>query len=607
MTWHYPPHQYELGLLHTLVRKGRAANRHVDYAPNYADTMRSAEFSVDGADPFTIEAPAGEPPAVWTDGAADVRVREPGGEWTEPREVPGTASTPPHREPEPIVTLEPTPRDGLWELASPVLGRPVFRSASTPVVSSGESREEAFALTEEQETRHDVRRLPDGRWTTVHALGFRFLRIDADDVTELVVEAYEHPVSRTGSFACSDATLTRIWQVSASTLHTCMHGLMLDGIKRDRMPWIGDQALNTLANAYAFGDAGIVQDSLVALGRPRSGYVNGIADYSLWWLIATGFLARSFDARDHLAAEADNIHAFATDLAAHAGEDGLLRPAGTDDDFQLVFIDWGVDVDPTRDPTALQLLWHWALTSTADVLASAGHPGAERWRELAATVRATLQRVGRTADGGWRAYADGSAEASLYPAFLAVLAGLSGPGDASVAALLAGAERAGTPFMTGFFLRALIELGDTEGAVRRIRALWGGMLDAGATSFWEDFAEASDSDGTDSDRADSDIAMYGRPFGKSLCHAWSSGPAALLPDAILGLRPLADGWSRFAVDPHLGGLEWAEARVPTPGGDIAVTVRGGDVTVDVPPGSTLVGPEGEHPGPAVVRWPTALG
>ena len=597
MTWHYPPHQYELGLLHTLVREGRAANRHVDYAPNYADTLRSAEFRVGDGAAVVVETAQGEPPALWTDGDADVLVRVPGGDWTPPRAVPGDASTPPHRVPEPVVTVRPRLRDGLWTLDAPVLGRPIFRASSPPVVSSGESVPEADAAAQDQETRHDVRRLPDGRWTTEHALGFRFLRIDAHDVEDVAVEAYEHPVERAGSFACSDETLTRIWRTSAATLRTCMHGLMLDGIKRDRMPWIGDQALNTLANGYAFGDAGIVQDSLVALGRPRSGYVNGIADYSLWWLIATGFLARSFDADAYLLAEAEHIHAFTADLARHAGDDGLLRPAGTDDDFQLVFLDWGVDVDPTRDPTALQLLWHWALTSAAHVLGTARHPGADRWDALAATVRETLQRVGRTPDGGWRTYADGRSEPSAYPAFLAVLAGLSGPDDLAVRGLLERTERAGTPFMTGFFLRALIELGDRDGAVRRIRSLWGGMLENDARTFWEEFA--------DGDR--SPYAMYGRPFGKSLCHAWSSGPAALLPDAVLGLRPLADGWRRFVVEPHLGDLEWAEARVPAPDGDIVVAVRDGVLTVEVPPGTVLTTADGEHAGPAIVRAPVALG
>jgi len=592
MTWYYAPHQYEIGLLHALVRAGHAANRHVDYAMNFADVQHDAQFRVDGGEPVARRTTVDEPPAFWAD-AGLVEVRGPGGEWMSARAVPGHPDAPPHREPEPTRIVRPVLRDGLWTLEQPVLGRPVFRASSVPAVSSGESRAEALAPAEQQETRHEVRMLPGGEWTTVHALGFRHLRIAGDDVGDVRVEAFEHPAPATGSFACSDETLTRIWQVSAATLRTCMHGLVLDGIKRDRMPWIGDQALNTLANAYAFGDGGIVRSGLIALGRPRGGYVNGIADYSLWWLIATGFFARSFDAGGYLRDEADHIHAFTEDLAQHAGTDGLFRPAPTHHDFRLTFIDWGVDADPARVPTALQVLWHWALRSAADVLTAVGHPGASRWEALAATVRQTLLRVGRL-PGGWREYADGDSGIALYPSFLAVLAGLSGPDDDAVRALLQRTERAGTPFMTGFFIRALIELGDRDGAVARIRKLWGGMLEAGASTFWEEF-----------DPGESPYAMYGRPFGKSLCHAWSSGPAALLPDAVLGLRPLADGWSVFQVDPHPGGLDWAEARVPTPHGDLAASIREGKVTVVVPDGVTLRARGGDHLGPAVVRWSLA--
>jgi hypothetical protein len=98
--------------------------------------------------------------------------------------------------------------------------------------------------------------------------------------------------------------------------------------------------------------------------------------------------------------------------------------------------------------------------------------------------------------------------------------------------------------------------------------------------------------------------MYGRPFGKSLCHAWSSSPAALLPDALLGVRPLADGWSRFTIAPALGGLDWAEARIPAPQGDIVVRADERGAVVDLPSGTVLVTEGGEHAGPACVRLPS---
>jgi alpha-L-rhamnosidase len=119
--------------------------------------------------------------------------------------------------------------------------------------------------------------------------------------------------------------------------------------------------------------------------------------------------------------------------------------------------------------------------------------------------------------------ADDRSGAESYPNLLAVLAGLSTADDASICELLAKTSRAGTPFMTGFPLRALIEVGRPDVAVARIRTRWGGMLEAGAATFWEEFA----GDG-------SPYAIYGRAWGKSLCHAWASGPAALLPEAVLG-------------------------------------------------------------------------
>ena len=96
--------------------------------------------------------------------------------------------------------------------------------------------------------------------------------------------------------------------------------------------------------------------------------------------------------------------------------------------------------------------------------------------------------------------------------------------------------------------------------------------------------------------------MYGRPFGRSRCHAWAAGPAAILPEAVLGLRPLDDGWSRFTVRPELGDLEWASAVVPAPSGDIVVVADLEHVTVQVPPGAVLVREGHSVPGPSVVEW-----
>lgn len=651
--WVYGPGQYELALLARLVDDGFAANRRVHYPRNHGRVGGSASFAVTATDaaevrvrvsgtltaaslagsPVDVPADAdgdgdgdglrlllpglgaelrldvvatgGRVPAVAVDANAplrDWRANVDDAPWEPVVPRPG-GEAPPHLDP--VGTVEVVARgirDSLFDVGAPVLGRPILPPGPRPVVSSGESIEEALADPGDHETRHDLVELPDGGWTTRHPLGFRYLVVQSDaplPLDSVTVRATVPVVARPGAFACSDEELTRIWAAAQYTLRLCMQGLMIDGIKRDRMPWAGDQALSTLANAYALGEGGVVADGLVALGRPDHGYVNGIADYSLWQVVNADLRLRCFGDEAFARREADRLDAFVADLARHAGHDGAFRPAAQRGGFVdsgpgSVFLDWGLALEHGRDPVALQMLWYWALRSAERTLDRTRHPGADRWRDLADTLEATLrERAWLDRHGRWADYLDArdSQRAATYANFLAVLAGMH-DGDAippGVAdALRVGA--AGTPFMTAFRLRALVETGAVEAVVDQVRAIWGPMLDRGPGTFWE---EAT---------LDDHLAMYGRPFGRSLCHAWASGPAAILPEAVLGLRPLDDGWARFEVQPALGELEWASAVVPAPGGDIVVVADAATVTVHVPADVVLVREGHAVPGPATVEW-----
>ena len=62
--------------------------------------------------------------------------------------------------------------------------------------------------------------------------------------------------------------------------------------------------------------------------------------------------------------------------------------------------------------------------------------------------------------------------------------------------------------------------------------------------------------------------MYGRPYGKSLCHAWGASPIYLLGKYYLGIQPVKAGYAEFSITPTLGGLKWMEGTVPTPNGEL---------------------------------------
>ncbi|MEU1972598.1 alpha-L-rhamnosidase C-terminal domain-containing protein [Microbacterium sp. NPDC019599] len=643
LVWLYGPGQYELAVLARLVDEGFAANRHVHYTRNHGRVAVAAVFRtttsrhgllslrVSGAASVTIDgrpviADAGDDGVIELElpgqeaelalevvGDASVvpalalgerdseetawQVSLEGGAWTDAGRRRGSIR-PPHLDPTGSATL--AVRDlggGVLDVGAPVLGRPVFAPGPRPFVASGESPQESEADPGAHETRHDVVALPDGGWTTRHRLGFRYLRTDRP-AAEVRVEASVPPAPRAGAFACSDERLTRIWGVAQYTLRTCAQGILIDGIKRDRMPWAGDQAMSTLVNAFALGDAGLVADGLVALGRPGHGYVNGISDYSLWWVVNADLYVRYFGDAGFVEREAQRVHDFVGDLAQHAGADGVFRPLRQAGGFVdagpgSVFIDWGVELEHGRDAVALQMLWYWALRSAQRVLERAAHPGVAQWAALAERLETTLRtRAWAGEPGRWTSYLD-SAEPddAPYANFLALLAGIHDGTPPGVRDAALGLE-AGTPFMNGLRLRALLQGGDSAGVLDEIRRVWGGMLDRGYGTFWEEATVVGDP-----------FAMYGRPFGRSLCHAWSAGPAAIIPEAVLGIRPLGDGWSSFTVDPALGELEWASLVVPTPVGDIVVVADRERVEVEVPVGATLVHPRGhEVGGPARVAW-----
>ncbi len=65
-----------------------------------------------------------------------------------------------------------------------------------------------------------------------------------------------------------------------------------------------------------------------------------------------------------------------------------------------------------------------------------------------------------------------------------------------------------TPYMRFYELEALCELGEHDLVMQEMKDYWGGMIKEGATSFWEKY--------NPEDKGTAHLAMYGRPYGKSL-------------------------------------------------------------------------------------------
>ncbi|MEA4948372.1 MAG: alpha-L-rhamnosidase, partial [Petrimonas sp.] len=123
--------------------------------------------------------------------------------------------------------------------------------------------------------------------------GFRFVRIDLlDKEVELPLRSVRaiaryRDIPYLGSFKSSDERLNKIWETGAYTVHLNMQDYLWDGIKRDRLVWVGDMHPEVMTINSVFGDNEVIRKSLdfARDTTPLPGWMNGISSYSLWWII----------------------------------------------------------------------------------------------------------------------------------------------------------------------------------------------------------------------------------------------------------------------------------------------------------------------------------
>ena len=397
--------------------------------------------------------------------------------------------------------------------------------------------------------------------------GFRFVRLDllGDDTEALIVTV--RAISRyrdipyVGQFRCSDERLNQIWSTGAYTVHLNMQDYLWDGIKRDRLVWIGDMHPEVIAVNTVFGDHNVVRKSLdyVSESTPATKWMNGICSYSLWWIIIQHHLYEYYGDLPYLKEQ----HAYLTDLL-HTVMDNL---DGSRENFKSGrFIDWPTSEKPDAIHAGLQALSVRAMEAGAEM---AGWLGDSKLREECVNAASRLREH------------KPEITSSKQAAALLYLEDMAGKDEAREV-ILSGGANGFSSFMGYYMLEALAKSGDYDEAMKMISDYWGAMLDLGATTFWEDFdySKAAQAGRIDEIVPDGkyDIHADGGAYcyvglRHSFCHGWASGPTSWLSTHVLGIEPAEPGFRKVRITPHLGSLEWAEGSYPTPYGPITVSHR----------------------------------
>lgn len=424
----------------------------------------------------------------------------------------------------------------------------------------------------------------DGRhtYTLANSKAFRYVYVETDGDARYAGLSMEYeymPETVRASFECNDAEVNKIWEISEYTMHLTTREFFIDGIKRDRWTWSGDAYQSYLMNYYLYFDSDCVKRTTWQLrGKdPVTSHINTIMDYTFYWFIGIYDYYMYTGDRHFVEQVYPRMQTMMDYVLGRTNANGMVE--GLTGDW--VFVDWADGPMDKRGELAFEQVLFCKSLETMALCAALTDNAADRakYGQLASRLKAKLlptfwdesrkALVHNVLNG--RQSRQITRYANMFAVFYDYLSELQKAEVAKSVIHNDSIMKITTPYMRFYELEALCAMGEQADVMRQMKDYWGGMLREGATSFWEKY--------NPDEKGAQHLAMYGRPYGKSLCHAWGASPIYLLGKYYLGVKPVKPGYAEFAIRPSLGGLKWMKGSVPTPHGDIRVAMDSKTITV----------------------------
>jgi alpha-L-rhamnosidase len=403
-----------------------------------------------------------------------------------------------------------------------------------------------------------------------------------------------YPFEEKAAIAGDIRDLDRIWQTGWRTARLDAHETYMDAPYWEQLQYVGDTRIQALISYVVTGDSRLARQAITNIDHSRtpegitqsrypSGLPQFIPTFSLLWV---NMLHDYWMYVDDLALVKETLPHTRTVLdwyAAHLRSDGLLGQVKW-----WEFADWTANFKygvPPQEPdggsTFLTLQFVEALQAAEELESRYG--SRERAGEYRAIIRRATEALNRESwDADHGLYADTPARNSWSKQanVLAVMLDVA-PKDqqpAILKRLIAARERESVvvdgktvPSMSElsyyfrFYLNRALEHAGLGDMYLVQLAPWYNMLDLGLST-WAETPEPARSD----------------------CHAWSASPNYDLLTVVAGIRPVAPGFKKVRVEPHLAGLHQLKASMPHPNGMIETSYQLGEdhwvATVILPAG-----------------------
>ncbi len=393
-----------------------------------------------------------------------------------------------------------------------------FHAKNIPVrIRFGESLTECYAelggrrnATNDHSNRDFTVNLQDYSDMKFGGTGFRFVRLDFyGEATVKSIVAENHILNKQPLYVYDgqDKEIRDIFFTAKRTIDLCAAGNYLwDGIKRDRLVWIGDIHPEMLALTALYGRVKIIERSLdfVKDQTPLPNFMNGFPMYSMWWIIIVADYLKMTGAEDFAEKQTEYLNGLVDLMLKHVSVSGETL-------YPLEFVDWQThgQADETHGVRAINIV---AAKKAIEVLKHFNQ-NIEKAEELLSR----LMKKEITVE---------SSKSVLGLKYFAV-----GLNEADKKKLVVGGAKGMSTFMSYYVLKAVASF-DKAKALDMLKTYYGAMLDKGATTFWEDYnIEWSDNScRIDEKPKDGERDIHGDfgaycyiGFRHSLCHGWSAG------------------------------------------------------------------------------------
>ena len=376
------------------------------------------------------------------------------------------------------------------------------------------------------------------------------------------------------SFKCSDQKLNKIWEVAEHTFRLCSGIFFLDGVKRDKWIWSGDAYQSFFVNQYLLADPDIDQRTLLALrgNDPMTRHINTIMDYSLFWILGVLYHYEAYGDLEFVRQVYPKMCSLMEFCEGQLDENGFL--VGRENDW--IYIDWA-DMDKTGALCAEQMLFAACWQTMAKVSAALGEENPEYMEKYEKLIGQIRKFYWDQEKGAFiNSFESGKRNVTRHANIFAILFHIATQEEQEK--ILANVIKNNaipaitTPYFNFFELDMLCQTGNLEFVLNKIRNYWGGMLDRGAVTFWEEFDPEAP--------VETQYDMYGDRFGKSLCHAWAASPIYFLAKYFMGLKFTGVGGKEFVVEPHTEFFDSFDCTLPVAEGQVHIVWDGNELKVE---------------------------